>query len=92
MAGEARGLRGASARGGEEDAGAVMKRGDGMVGRIGRNIITNVERGWCNYGVDLVLDFFCFWHGMAAVFCWVGLAVCPSATDETGIGHRASGI
>lgn len=35
-------------------------------------------------------DFFCFWHGMTAVFCWVGLAVCPSATDETGIGHRAS--
>lgn len=71
MAGEARGLRGASARGGEEDVGAVMKKRDGMVGRIGRNIIINVERGWCNYGVDLVLIFSAF--GMAWQRCFVGL-------------------
>lgn len=89
MAGEARGLRGASARGGEEDVGAVMKKGDGMVGRIGRNIIINVERGWCNYGVDLVLIFLLLaWHGSGVLLGWVSGMPVSDRRD----GHRASGI
>lgn len=60
-----------------------------MGGRIGRIIIIiNVERGWCNYGVDLFLVFSA--SGMAWQRCFVLLgwvSGMPVTDRRTGIGH-----